>query len=116
MKKLLAVVFAVVLLAGCSWEQAADNADKVAAGADKIAEVNGALTAVTGPWGVAAGGILLGLGGIARSIAALAKGKKLAQAASEAADNTPGGGQALVNAAIGLGVVEDIRKAYDKAK
>ena len=111
---LLAVVM-LVCLAGCTWEQAETNAQRVERGADKAAEVNQALSPVTGPWGVAAGGILLGVAGIARTIAALAKNRKLAKAAVAAAEMVDKGGSAISTAAVLHGAQDEITAAYEEA-
>jgi hypothetical protein len=115
MRKYLLVLVLCVGVAGCTWEQAEKNADKIADGTDRIGAGNKALLPFTKEIGLAVGGILIGIGGIARSVSAFAKGRRIAKAAVAAAETVAGGGVAMANAASLplLNVGPEITEAYD---
>jgi imidazoleglycerol phosphate synthase glutamine amidotransferase subunit HisH len=116
MKKLLIALTLSATLIGCSWEEAEQNAEKIAQGSAKAEQVATVLSPFTAGYGTAAATVLSGVGNIALAIAALAASKKkkaIAKAASEAADIVDGGGQALVNSAHENGVSKEILKAYE---
>lgn len=116
MKKIFLALALSALLVGCSWEEAEQNAEKIAQASSKAEQVATVLSPFTAGYGTAAATVLSGLGNIALAIAALAASKKrkaVAKAAVVAADETGGGGQALVNAAHANGVSKEILKAYE---
>jgi len=117
--KIFAVVFCAVLLAGCTWAEVEQGAGKVQTGATKVELVGTAVGPYTQGWGGLVGALASVVVGGAGAVAAFAKSKKakqVARAAVEAANETTGGGQALVNAAVSNGVASDIRKIYNAFK
>jgi len=119
MKKFIAVVMMAAILTGCSWAEVEQNADNVQSGTSKVELVANAVGPYTGGWGNLVGALAGAVGVGAGAVAAFAKAKKakqIAQAAVEAANETTGGGQALVNAAVSNGVASDIRKIYNAVK
>jgi len=119
MKKLLAVMLMAAVMAGCSWAEVEQGATGVQTGSSKVELVGNAVGPYTQGYGNLIGGLAGVIGAGAGLIAAFAKAKKakqIAQAAVEAANETQGGGQALVNAAVSNGVAGDIRKIYNAVK
>jgi hypothetical protein len=116
MKYILISILALTI-AGCSWEQVEANAEKAASIASDGEKVAVSTSFLTGPYGTAAVPILGAISAIATAVAGLArsKTKKVALAASQAADKVAkgnGAGQALVDAATVYGVVKEIKSAY----
>jgi len=118
MKHLLVIAMIAAILTGCTWAEVEKGATGVSSGAEKVELVS---TAV-GPYTQGYGGLVAALSSAvsvgALALARFAKKKKdqVAQAAVEAANETDGGGQALVNAAVSNGVAGDIRKIYNAVK
>jgi hypothetical protein len=115
MKKLLISLILCSALVGCSWEEAEKNAEKAVKIADSAEKVAVSTSFLTGPYGEAAVPILGAISAIATAVAGLArrKTKAVAKAATEAAEEVPGGGQQLVNSAHENGVSKEIRRAYE---
>ena len=110
------VVLLALAVTGCDWEKIADGADKTNAVIKQGEQVAVATSFLTGPYGELAVPALGALSAIATAFAAFArkKVKKVAKAASEAAELTDGGGAALVKTSLENGVIEEIKKIYDK--
>lgn len=117
MKKLLIALALAGCVAGCTWEEVDKTSKKFQDGAAKAAEVGAVVSPIFGPWATLATVIAGAVGTVAGAVNTLAKNKKinaLANTASEAAERVKGGGQALVNAAVGNGTAVEIKNAYDK--
>jgi len=114
MKYLIPILF-LVSLAGCSWDEVEQGSTATQAVSEKVQMVGAAVSPYTGGYGGLVATVAGAIGTAAGAFAAFAKAKKakqLAAAAVEAADETQGGGQALVNAAVSNGVGGEIRAAY----
>ena len=119
MKKLIVALVLSAALVGCSWEEVEKNANTGAVYIEKGEQVASVLAPFTAGYGAAAAGVLSGLGNVALAIAALAANKRkkaIAKAASEAADKVAGGGQALVDASLKNGVIQDVTKAHMESR
>ena len=121
MKKILFIAIISLAVIGCDedqWLKVEKGAEKAAGLAKQGEQVAVSTSFLTGPYGEAAVPILGALSAIATAVAGLArkKTKKIAKAASEAAELTSGGGKALVMSSLKNGVIADVKKAYDEAK
>ena len=117
MKKLIIALTLSAVLIGCDaddWLKVEKGAVKAGSLADSAEKVAVSTSFITGVYGQAAVPILGAIATIATAVAGLArsKTKKVAKAASQAAEETSGGGQELVNAAHEHGVSKEILKAY----
>lgn len=116
-KYLISLMF-VIAIAGCSWAEVEDNAEKTAAGANTAAIAGKALGPVTGGYGDLIAAIASAVSAASVAVAAFARKKKeqVAKAAVEAADAVPGGGKAIVAAATANGVAPEIHTVYKSQK
>jgi hypothetical protein len=118
--KYLMIIIMALAFAGCSeeqWARVESSSMTVQNNAIKAAKAAHIIDPVTGGYGAMAGTAIGALGTLAGALAALAKARRaraIAQAASIAADQTSGGGKALVDAAKIVGVLEEIKNAYIK--
>ncbi len=119
MKKILIIVALVICAGGCSWPEVEERSSTV----EQVAQKAQILATATAPYTAGYGGLVAVIAGavgtVAGALSNLAKSKKvkaLAMAAVEAAEETNGGGQKLVNSAGANGVSTEIRAAYNASK
>lgn len=118
--KLIICILVVISLVGCSeiqlgkYETASSTTASVL---NKVEQVAAYTAPYTGGNGALVAAVASGLGNIALAFSVFFKNRKIqnvAKAASMAADQTTGGGLALVSAAKAMEVLGDIKSAYIK--
>lgn len=118
MRKAIMLISVIVLLSGCAIMEGKKDKE-IEKGLETAGQLVQATSGLTGQYGAIAAAVLAALNGayaLHKSKQARTLGTQngqLAQAAVEAGHATPGGGKALVNAAIANGVALQIRDAYN---
>ena len=118
MKKVFVSLVLCLVVAGCTWEDVENNAEKVQGGAATTSEVAAVTSPFTGPYGPLVGTVAGAVGTIAGAVAAFARARQArnaAKAAVIAAEKVPGGGAALIEASSKTGVSTLITAAYEAA-